>query len=223
MVSSGQAAAALIAITVAVGCFVSVSSLFPMEAPAMGVELETNATNDQFPFSHPPDYPIEYTYGLKGDLGEVAAEWEMSSGTPLLQPTWLPEGMSRTSIYVQRANVTAHTGVMTQVTTLYSHTGIDHPFTAEIQLRVQMKWNTFWMTPSNLAKTVLRGNYTEINGYPAYNGLIGWFEGDYYLLYGGWARVVSVQIGDVLYFFRAPEDFPSADLVRIASSLQPIK
>ena len=77
------------------------------------------------------------------------------------------------------------------------------------------------MTPGNLREYAkLGGNYTEVNGYPAWVGEIGWFEGDYFDRYGGSATVLSLEVGSVLYFFRVPEGFSHADLIKIAESLK---
>ncbi|MCX6654445.1 MAG: hypothetical protein NTY03_04905, partial [Candidatus Bathyarchaeota archaeon] len=96
------------------------------------------------------------------------------------------------------------------------------PWTAEIQLRVLMSWDMGWMVPRPDMNMGIEGNYTTINGYPAYVGVIGWFEGGYYDLYGDSVRVVAVLVGHVLYLFRAPENIPSSDLIKMASSLKPI-
>jgi hypothetical protein len=174
-------------------------------------------------FSHPPDYPIEYTYGLESNITSAAKLWVDPKWAPsLLQPTWIPDGMNQTAVYVQNSNVTTHMGKVTQVTTLYSYKGIRDPWTAEVQLRVQMAWDLGWLDPHPGMELGIEGNYATVNGYPAYVGLIGWFEGGYADLYGGTARIVSVRIGYVLYVFRAPENIPVADLVKMASSLKPV-
>jgi len=129
--------------------------------------------------------------------------------------------MKQTAAYVQNNNVKTHTGTITMVTTLYSFKGVDNPWTAEVQLRVQMYWSMFEMAPRPGVK-IGEGNYTVIDGNPGYVGVISWGNGDYYDLYGGGARVVIVQYGDVLYFFRAPTSFSSSDLMRIATSMKPV-
>jgi hypothetical protein len=222
MINSSQAAATLTALAIAIGCFISVSSNLPIEMPAMGVEMGTNPTHSPFPYPRSADIPIEYTYGLRDDLNAAATEWGQNRGTPLLQPTWLPEGMRQTSVYVQRSNVSTHTGIITMVTTTYSYGWINNLYTAEVVLIAQMEWDMPWMVPSPGKKIGIEGNYTVIGGNPAYVGVIGWGNEDYYEWYGGTARVVSVQKGAVLYFLRAPENFPSSDLVKIAGSLKPI-
>jgi hypothetical protein len=182
--------------------------------------LETYLSHTPFPTPIGPS--IEASYGLKANLTSAAKQWGNPWTTSLLQPTWLPEGMNQTAVYVQNSNVTSHTGAITQVTILDSREGIDDPTTAEIQLRVLMSWDMGWMDPHPDMDLGIEGNYTTINGYPAYIGLIGWFDGGYYYLYGGSARVVSMRVGYVLYIFRAPENIPISDLVKMASSLKPV-
>jgi len=174
-------------------------------------------------FSHPPDIPIEYTYGLESNIPSAAMLWVYPPwATSLCQPTWIPEGMNRTAVYLLNSNVVTHTGKITQVTTLYSYKGIRDPWTAEVQLRVQMAWDLGWLDPHPGMEMGIGGNYTTINGYPAYVGLGGWFEGGYVGLYGGLARIVSVRIGYTLYVFRAPENIPISDLIKMANSLKPV-
>ncbi len=175
------------------------------------------------PFPAPIGIPIEYTYGLESNITSAARLWVNPPwASPLLQPTWLPEGMNQTAVYVQNSNVTTHTGKLTQVTTLYSYKGIHDPLTAEIQLRVGMAWDIGWLDPHPDMKLGIEGNYTTVSGYPAYVGLGGWFEGNYYYMYGGTARIVSVRIGYTLYIFRAPENIPISDLLKMAGSLKQV-
>jgi len=173
--------------------------------------------------SHPPDIPIEYTYGLQSNITSAVKLWvNPPLATSLSQPTWIPEGMNQTAVYLLNSNVVTHTGKITQVTTLYSYKGIRDPWTAEVQLRVQMASDLGWLDPHPGMELGIGGNYTTINGYPAYAGLIGWFEGGYADLYGGTARIVSVRIGYVLYVFRAPENIPLYDIIQMASSLKQV-
>lgn len=211
-------AIALVAIITSLILFIILSTYAPNGET---ISTSNNSTNDGFPFPAPPDIPIEYIYGLKANLTTTAAQWKVDQGTPLLQPTWVPAGMKQTAVYMQNNNVTTHTGIITTVTTLYSFKGIDDPWTAEVQLRVQMYWSMFEMVPRPGVK-IGEGNYTVINGNPGYVGVIGWGNGSYYNLYGGDARVVIVQYGDVLYFFRAPMSFSSSDLMKMANSLKPV-
>ncbi|OGD56685.1 hypothetical protein A3K78_05590 [Candidatus Bathyarchaeota archaeon RBG_13_52_12] len=182
--------------------------------------LETYLSHPPFP--QPLGPSVEYTYGLKANLTSTAGQWSSERGVPLLQPTWSPDGFTQTAVYVRNSNATTNTSVITQVTTLYSSEGIDDPTTAEIQLRVQREGDMYWMVPHPGVKIGVEGNYTVIAGHSGYAGVIGWFDGGYYELYGGSARVVSVLVGDVLFFFRAPESVSYSDLIKMASSLKPV-
>jgi len=210
-------AIALTAIIASLAIFIALSTYSPG-----GEKISIiNSTNNGF-HERDPGIPIKYTYGLKAELVPAATQWSIDRGTPLLQPTWLPDGMKRTAVYVQHSNVTTQTGVITMVTTLYSFKGLDDPGTAEVLLGVQMYWNMPWMVPHPGVKIGVEGNYTMINGNPGYVGVIGWYYGSYPDLYGEGARVVVVQVGDVLYFFRAPMSFSSSDLMKMATSLKPV-
>ena len=87
---------------------------------------------------------------------------------------------------------------------------------------MQNEGDLYWLVPRPGVKIGVEGNYTVIDGHPGYVGVIGWFDGGYYELYGGSARVVSVLVGDVLYFFRATESVSYSDLIKMASSLKPV-
>ncbi|MGD0804335.1 MAG: hypothetical protein ABSA11_09710 [Candidatus Bathyarchaeia archaeon] len=186
------------------------------------ISTSNNSPSGGFP-EHIPQIPLEETYGLKANLTSTAAQWSMDRGAPLLQPTWLPNGMKQTAVYVLKEGaVSTQKGIITMVTTLYSFSGRDDPGSAEVLLGVQMIWNSPWMVPSPGVK-IGEGNYTVINGNPGYVGVIGWYYGSYPDLYGyNGAKVVIVRYGDVLYYLRAPTSFSSSDLMRMANSLKPV-
>lgn len=163
-------AVALSAIIVSLTLFIVLSTYAPGGETISILNNSANGGSRE----HSPDIPIKYTYGLKAELIPTATRWSIDRGTSLLQPTWLPDGMKRTAIYVQHNNVTTQTGVITMVTALYSFNWLDDPGTAEVLLGVQMIWNSPWMVPSPGVK-IGEGNYTVINGNPGYAGVIGWF------------------------------------------------
>ncbi len=169
-----------------------------LEAKMVPYESGTLGTNPHhIPFLGPvPIGPTaEEAYGPKVDLKTAAAQWKKDRGEPLLQPTWLPEGLTQTSVSAQWENPTTQTGKLKEVTILYSFSGIDDPFTAELQLRVMMPWSTTFLSPRWLRDNVnLGGNYTELDGRPRYIGIMGWFDGGYFEMYGG-TTLVHVYAG----------------------------
>ncbi len=194
-------------------------------APPDARYLGSNPEHHPYPYPSPPESPVGQVFGVKGDIRAVSEEWELSSGSPLLQPTWLPVGLERTAVYVLRSDATANKGNITQVTFLYSYFSDDDPYTAELQLRVQMDRRTPWMSPLSMRNngTWGGGSYRELNGYPGYVGSIGWYEGGYYEMYSGYTWVASVEVGGVVYFMRAPPGITMTDLAEVASSLRQVQ
>ena len=85
------------------------------------ISSSNSSTIGGFHSSILPGPPLEDTYGLKANLTATAMQWSVDRGTPLLQPTWLPDGMKQTAVYVLKEGaVNQQTGIPTMVTTLYS-------------------------------------------------------------------------------------------------------
>lgn len=175
-----------------------------------------------WPYASPPAEPVEYTYGTQIPLAFATSGWARDRASQLLAPTWLPEGLSPTEVYLCRADPSTGTGPVEQVTFLYSYKGTSDPRAAELTVRACSILDLPWLVPRDEEGIGPAGNSTTVGGHSAYVGSLKWNEVEFNRLYGGSARFVSVVEGDQIYLIRGPIGFSYDQLLQIAASLQPV-
>ena len=149
--------------------------------------------------------------GEKTSFNVVIRGWS-ERGVSLYLPTWLPPSLKPTVAWVKIIDGEVGGSAIF----LYSGKGIDRIETAELTIEIYPAEGLPFDPETS------KGNFTEIDGWKTYydeQASVGHEE--YRELYGSYARLISVYIDGLNYFFRGAPSLTIEDMIKIVEGMEP--